>query len=69
MFGILLTDDLILSFRFVDQKDSKSRKKAIQAQLKTEHSLAQSTKIWNQDVLPNWEKVSRFGCDYFLIAS
>ncbi|XP_043197718.1 TBC1 domain family member 12-like isoform X1 [Amphibalanus amphitrite] len=40
-----------------DQKDSKSRKKAIQAQLKTEHSLAQSTKIWNQDILPNWEKV------------
>ena len=29
----------------------------MQAQLKTEHSLAQSTKIWNQDILPNWEKV------------
>ncbi|XP_037091373.1 LOW QUALITY PROTEIN: TBC1 domain family member 12-like [Pollicipes pollicipes] len=43
--------------RTIDQKNSKSRKKALQARLKTEQSLAQSSKVWSQDILPNWNKV------------
>ena len=36
-------------------KEAKQRKKQIQQQLKHEDALSAAVKVWNIEILPNWD--------------
>ncbi|XP_013787112.1 TBC1 domain family member 14-like isoform X1 [Limulus polyphemus] len=50
-------EEMVKTARKKELKDAKARKKQIQQQRKLEDKLVQATKVWTNDILPNWESV------------
>jgi len=40
-----------------EQKEAKLRKKQLHRQLQQEEAMAAAVKVWNQEILPNWESI------------
>jgi hypothetical protein len=42
---------------FSEQKELKQKKKLMQQQLRQEEQLVAAARVWNKDILPNWDSV------------
>ena len=49
------SNNKICSNIFAELKDAKRRKKRMQEQIKHEEALAASLKIWNTEILKEWD--------------
>ena len=52
---ILCTSVISLLYCFAEQRDAKLRKKQLEQQLKNEDAMAAALRVWNTEVLTNWE--------------